>query len=525
MSKNRVVLLIFVSLNLCLAKVSTAGEIAWDLISKDNLNLTVVLVNPQRPQVIYAGSSNAVLKSEDGGERWRNVLFVKGQNTKVNYLFLAKGANSSLYAATGNGVFKSNDDGENWTRFFRGKDYLENECTALIEHSNCVYLGTKKGLFVSKDNGRIWRRQNGNLANSRIFAITENLKENSLFVACSDGVFKSRDSNESWEKVFVENSPESQEAKSEEINEDNNDAECVSKIKYMAIDVFKNTVYLATTKGVYSSLDNGSSWKALSCFGLLEKEIRFLLVSSDSVLYCLTKNGVYSYKQERWHELSEGICSQNFNFLDLDKRGDLYVASEKGLFKARVISENTNIIKDNIAASYYKHEPKINELHLAAIKYAEVEPEKIKRWRQQAAKRAFLPRVSAGINRDAGDLWHWESGSSTKAGDDALIKGRDSIDWDVTLSWDLGDIIWSDAQTSIDVRSRLMVQLREEILDEVNKIYFERIRVKMEIDNLSIEDRKKRFEKELKLQELTAQLDGLTGGYFSSYVNSNKSDF
>ena len=59
-----------------------------------------------------------------------------------------------------------------------------------------------------------------------------------------------------------------------------------------------------------------------------------------------------------------------------------------------------------------------------------------------------------------------------------------------------------------------MVQLRDEILDDVTKLYFEHIRVRAEIDNLSIEDRKKRFEKELKLKELTASLDALTGGYF-----------
>ena len=123
--------------------------------------------------------------------------------------------------------------------------------------------------------------------------------------------------------------------------------------------------------------------------------------------------------------------------------------------------------------------------------------------------------VTAGVNRDTADLWHWESGSSSKSGDDILVRGKDNVSWDVSLGWDLGDLVWNDAQTSIDVRSRLAVQLRNDILDEVNKYYFERIRIKIELDNLSLEERKKRFEKELRLQELTASLDALTGGYLS----------
>jgi hypothetical protein len=119
------------------------------------------------------------------------------------------------------------------------------------------------------------------------------------------------------------------------------------------------------------------------------------------------------------------------------------------------------------------------------------------------------------LNRDATDLWHWESGSTIKTDDDFLRKGKESIDWDISLSWDLGELIWNDDQTSIDVRSKLMVELRDDIIDEVAKLYFERIRVKNEIDGLSFEDKKKLAEKELRLQELTAYLDGMTGNYFS----------
>jgi len=208
------------------------------------------------------------------------------------------------------------------------------------------------------------------------------------------------------------------------------------------------------------------------------------------------------------------LSAEKVNFLALDNLNNLYAATQRGLFKAEL--SNTQGSEGTDAISLYPQgEPEINDVQRAAMKYAEVEPEKIKLWREQARKKAVLPKLSIGIDRNTSDLWHWEGGSTTKTEDDVLRRGRDSIGWDVTLSWDLDELIWSEAQTSIDVRSRLMVELRDDILDEVTKLYFERLRVKMEFDSLSIEDRKKRFEKELKLRELAAILDGLTGGYFS----------
>jgi hypothetical protein len=63
-----------------------------------------------------------------------------------------------------------------------------------------------------------------------------------------------------------------------------------------------------------------------------------------------------------------------------------------------------------------------------------------------------------------------------------------------------------------------MAELRDSILDEVTKTYFERQRVTMELESLAIGDNKKRREKELKLQELAASLDALTNGYFSAHT-------
>ena len=79
----------------------------------------------------------------------------------------------------------------------------------------------------------------------------------------------------------------------------------------------------------------------------------------------------------------------------------------------------------------------------------------------------------------------------------------------------MGDLIWNNDQTSIDTRSKLMVQLRGDILDETTRTYFERLRVKKELNKLKPENQEKIEEKKLRLEELTANLDALTGGYFS----------
>lgn len=493
-----------------------AQDIIWQDISRGNLNLRTVLVEPDNPKVIYIGSNDTVLKTEDGGETWRNILSIRGQNKVVNFLLFGLQDRNSLYAATGNGLYYSHNQGKSWKRIFRGKDYLERECTTLAVLPSAIYLGTKAGLFVSKDKGSSWQRQSSQIGRSQILAIAYSLREpDYIYVACPKGIFKTKNAGETWERIFVAISFENNNEQDQDRDQD--EENMVSNIRYISIDLNNlDHLYLATSPGIYKSQDRGLSWELLSSYGLLSCAARFLLVSPKSSLYTVTKSGVFEYRNGRWQELSLRLPSQEIRFLAVDNQGNLYAASDMGLFKTNkeYFGEDS---KDNPIALYYKDEPTINAVQQAAIKYAEVEPEKIMRWRRQAAKKAWLPQVSVGLDRNVTDLWHWEGGSTTRVDDDTLRRGKDTIEWDVSLRWDLGELIYNDDQTSIDVRSRLMVQLRDDILDEVTKLYFERIRVKIELDSIRIEDRKKRLEKELRLQELTAMLDALTGGYFSNH--------
>jgi len=497
---------------------SWAAEPRWEEVSRGTLNASAVLINQDTPGVIYLGTDKGVFKTQDGGKNWRNIFTLRGGNRALNYLTFASLDKKAIYAATGAGLYVSPDEGQRWNRIFKGKNAAELDCTTVVILPQGIYLGTKGGLFISNDKGRSWRKETGRLGNSRIFNIACFYKEPAyIYVSCVDGAFRSVDSGLTWERIFVTH-PVENGLEPEEENEDRDEEKRYSEIRYITID-HNNTsnIYLATTRGVYKSKNKGIEWELLTGYGLLSRDTQFLLFSDKSGLYAATKSGVFAYENERWREVSFNLSARNVNFMELDNNANLYACTDKGLFKAKLDYPDSSESPD-IISGYSQDEPGIKEVQRQAVRYAEVEPEKIINWRKQAQKKAILPKVSMGLARDTGDLWHWESGSSNNESDDILRRGRDSLDWDVTLSWDLSELIWNSDQTSIDTRSRLMVQLRDDILDEVNKLYFERIRVKMDLDNIQIEDRKRRFEKELRIRELTASLDALTGGYFSSRI-------
>lgn len=503
-----------------MSNVLFAGDLDWEDIGRENRNCQTFLVDAQESKIIFAGYPGNILKTDNGGKSWRRVLAVKGRNSDINNLVMEKDNGNVVYVATGNGLYRSSNSGERWERIFRGKAELENYCSSVLIIGKAIFVGTKAGLFISRDYGRSWYKQPIGISNGEIYNIESRAGEDPVvYLAAFNGIFKSLDLGKSWDKILVNCSR--RDSGEDLINDDSDQSEQADKqtdINFVKAGVVNgNLVYFSCTRGVYRSLNQGQSWEKLTEYGLLNRDVKMICLGDNSEIFVLTATGVFLYSHERWLELSFGLTAGKLNYLALDNLNNVYIAGEKGIYKANL--RNTSQFTVSVALQdYLKHEPAIKDIQDAAIRYAEVSPEKISQWRKGAAKKALLPQVSVGLDRNTTDLWHWEGGSTTKPDDDTLRRGNDSLDWDVSLSWDLSDLIWNDAQTSIDVRSKLMVELRDDILDQVNKLYFERLRVKSELDNLALEDRNKRFDKQLKLQELTASLDSLTAGYYSEQL-------
>ena len=413
-----------------------AEELAWEDIGRGNLNIQCLLAGPEKSGIILAGSSGGILKSEDSGQSWRKVLALSSKSYKVNLLLDDPANHNIVYAATDNGLYRSNNLGNRWERIFKGRNRDEAQCLSLAILPYAVLLGTKAGLFVTEDNGRTWHKQNGMIGSVPVISIDFNIRENNyIYLAGLNGVFSSSDSGKSWERVFTGHAGEKEDGESID-SDDRDKEERSSDMRFLKADPNNlGHLYLASAKGVYKSIDRGKSWNKLSEYGLLSRDVLMVCIPGTSQVFALTRSGVFLYEEGRWRELSFGLAAEKINFLALDDKLNLYAAGEKGIFKSSPVGNGALPGRGSLQ-EYLQYEPKIKDIQQAAIKYAEVAPEKISQWRKKAAIKAILPQLSIGVDRNSTDLWHWEGGSTTNCYDDILRRGRDAIDWDVSLSWD-----------------------------------------------------------------------------------------
>lgn len=470
---------------------------------------------------VYVGTSWGLYKRGSDDKGWDQIFACRGQYQGVKHIYM--GEDDAIYIATKNGLFRSRDYGKNWQRIFRGLA-SENFCvyvTGPPQNRDTVYLGTLKGLFWTEDGAKTWARPAGMLGSARVnsIAVGERSGAEHIFIICDNEVYRSGGNFENYNKVFGSDSLKSfqsgdvedpDEAASEEL-------EVVFLLNHVTSR--QGVLYLATNRGLFGSRDGGASWFSFSSVGLLNRWINYVAVSErGDRIYAATKGGIFEYKKETesWDEMYEGMDSKDIRQVMIGAGGRLWALCKRRVYvmeRGSLLASGGKPISADSILGNFKNEPTINETMAMAIDYAEVYPEKIKQWRRQVKFRGLLPKVNLGIDRGWSDTY--EIYTSSK--DAYLFDGpQDRTEgWDVNLSWDLSDLVWNNAQTTIDIRSKLMVQLRDDIVDEVNRAYFERRRLQISLLTDPPRGLPEILKKRLRVQELTATLDGLTGSRFS----------
>lgn len=218
-------------------KSTDAGK-TWKNIGLElTQHISRIIIDPKNPDIVFVAAQGALYsnstqrglyKSTDGGENWKNVLYV---DDKTGCAEISIDANNSriLYAAMwehgrkpwqvisggkGSGLYKSTDSGEHWEKMSEGlpEDMGKMSIAVCPTNSEKVYALIESdwdkeagGLYVSNNSGKSWSQVTSDhrliqRAWYYIELFIDPNNENTLYVLSAPSL-RSLDGGKTWQDI------------------------------------------------------------------------------------------------------------------------------------------------------------------------------------------------------------------------------------------------------------------------------------------------------------------------------------
>ncbi len=172
-------------------------------------------------------------------------------------------------------------------------------------------------------------------------------------------------------------------------------------------------------------------------------------------------------------------------------------------------------------------EPAIAAVRRAAIRASHLDHDRIRRNFRGVRYRALLPELEVSLRRRRSTAFDRDRDQAFTGGalrnlfDQSRDRDRER-DFVMAAEWDLGSLLFNPDELDVSEEARRVLTLRDDVLDEVNHIYFERRRADMALAILEArtpgepyKDGEEAVALRVKIDELTARLDSWTEGFFS----------
>jgi photosystem II stability/assembly factor-like uncharacterized protein len=198
-------------------------------------------------------------------------------------------------AATSSGIFSSSDQGKIWSG---GPVNGEKEFIAIKAEKELVAAATRSKVFVSIDGGTVWKPAAlSSVPHINIYDVVIS-PDSRVFVATSDGAFRSLDGGASWEHI--------------------KNGLPVQEVASMTFD-FQNKRLVAYSDGfVFDSKDKGQNWRHLDDVGLGVARISAI----DGRLFAITGKGVLVAPDNSQDDSQEANHAHGNWFLRLVHKSD-----------------------------------------------------------------------------------------------------------------------------------------------------------------------------------------------------------
>jgi hypothetical protein len=215
--------------------------------------------------------------------------------------------------------------------------------------------------------------------------------------------------------------------------------------------------------------------------------------------------------------------------------GRLWIATDRGLVEATSASGpwrrvappvgTTPVASVPLLETVGAGEPSVHQVHVAALRYLDLGPQRIRALQRGVRRRGWLPkfelRGSYGGARSR-NLDHDEAFTydAPRLFLDRERKRDRDFDVSAALVWDLPDIAYHPESIDVSKEAREIIELRDDVLDEITQLYFERRRVLLQLAGQPSFRSGEAQRLRLRTNELGSGLDAWTGGWWSRAASS-----
>jgi photosystem II stability/assembly factor-like uncharacterized protein len=188
---------------------TTDGGANWHNIKQgliDDSDVFSIIIDPTRPTVVYTSACSGIYRSENAGELYRKVQGIPSTARRTRVLMQDPVNRKIVYAGTTEGLYKTMDDGVNWSRI-TGPDVIINDIYVDPKNPQHVLLATdRSGVLLSNDAGATFAASNEGFSQRQVASILADAKHDGTIYAgvLNDkgygGVFVTDDGGISWQQ-------------------------------------------------------------------------------------------------------------------------------------------------------------------------------------------------------------------------------------------------------------------------------------------------------------------------------------
>lgn len=455
---------------------------------------------------LLLSSENALYISGIEKIEWQMTFSINQEEKIVD----AIGVKNKIFIATKHKIYSGDLSRKNFTEIFSINN--ENEITALgvSASQNFLYAGTKKGLWAFELDGT--GKKNLIMELKNITCLTSHpFEPGVIFVGTDSGLYKVSKNLKEVKSLY------------------NSISRDYSKINSIAISKANdNILFIATDAGIIRMRLKDKEFRDIKLDGKITivevfetKPELIVAVGEKDIFY--SSDGI-----ERWTTVTNIIPFGIPKAIRRSSSENMFLLTDYGIYRQN--EKNLGSVSIKKLEETFTSEPTIEEMERSVLKTYMLDRNIIKRWRRNSRVKALLPEidvgVSIGIDRDydldVGDTIYTSSstGKFFIGPDERKLsesRGRD-LSYGIKLSWNLPDSIFNSNELSVSNEAEDVLDLRYRVLSELRRIYFERRRLIAEYNFFPPQDEYKKFELKNRIDELTANLDMLSDGYFSKAI-------